>query len=220
MTLSEILSLAQSEYGDRNQITPEQALAFANSIQQMAFNRDLDAFLVWDSYVTVNSVTPQGPYSYPISPLCRKFLGVTAYTDDQLLNFVTETENTTDYGLPISSINERQVYRPIRNNVIDRTWSFVESSPSEEEDNYRAVYYRRAPVMRSATDDDNLLIDAEFHYTTMVLGITALAEFTTYGDKAPADVLDRFLRPYWDKLIYSADDGNLQGYLSDGQPGL
>lgn len=55
MTLAEIIDLAVAEYGTRYQLTAQQLLQHVDRIQKIAFNRDLDAFLYWENYLTVLS---------------------------------------------------------------------------------------------------------------------------------------------------------------------
>lgn len=53
MTISEIVTACQAAYGARFQVSETIILQFINTIQQIAFNRDLDAFLWYGDYLTV-----------------------------------------------------------------------------------------------------------------------------------------------------------------------
>lgn len=53
MTLSQIVTACQAAYGARFQVTEAIVLQFINTIQQIAFNRDLEAFLWWGDYLTI-----------------------------------------------------------------------------------------------------------------------------------------------------------------------
>lgn len=53
MTLAEIVADCQRAYGARYQCSSAKILQFINTIQQVAFNRDLLAFLWWEDFLTV-----------------------------------------------------------------------------------------------------------------------------------------------------------------------
>lgn len=53
MTLTEIVSDCYRAYGARFQVSAAKILQFINTIQQVAFNRDLLAFMFWQDYLTV-----------------------------------------------------------------------------------------------------------------------------------------------------------------------
>jgi hypothetical protein len=50
MTVSEIVSLIKGEYGNRFQLKEAQIVRYLDTLQKIAFTRDLNAFLVWDQY--------------------------------------------------------------------------------------------------------------------------------------------------------------------------
>lgn len=53
MTLTQIVTACQAAYGARFQVSETMVLQYINTIQQIAFNRDLEAFLWWGDYLTV-----------------------------------------------------------------------------------------------------------------------------------------------------------------------
>lgn len=53
MTLAEIVADCQGAYGARYQCSSAKILQFINTIQQVAYNRDLLAFLWWEDFLTV-----------------------------------------------------------------------------------------------------------------------------------------------------------------------
>lgn len=223
MTVAEIINWAIDEYGERGLTTPEQGLLYLNQVQQMAFDKDLDAFIDYSSYLTVNPLSPKGPYPLPTSPRPRKLIGVTAYSLEQLVQVRQGGSITVrDYGLPISTVDERNVYEPIDIKLFPppATFTFVAaaSTISQEAETYRIVYYVRPPVIRTITDDSNLWIPEEFHYNLGVEGIKMLADASNLGDKAPKEIMEPFLQPFWDTMTQSTDLGNKDNLFSAGQP--
>jgi hypothetical protein len=53
MTLSEIVKDCEAAYGARYRVSKAKILQFVNTVQQVAFNRPLLAFLWWQDYLTV-----------------------------------------------------------------------------------------------------------------------------------------------------------------------
>lgn len=53
MTLREIVAAVQGAFGARFQNSKTLVLQYLNTIQQIAFNRDLKAFLWWNNYLTI-----------------------------------------------------------------------------------------------------------------------------------------------------------------------
>lgn len=55
MTLQEIITAISGAQGSRFQISPTLALQYVNTVQQVAYNRNISAFLYWKDYLTVNT---------------------------------------------------------------------------------------------------------------------------------------------------------------------
>jgi hypothetical protein len=214
MTIAEILQQVIDEYGAKNQITEAQALRYLNQIQTIAFTRDMNALLVFSDYLTV--VEGQREYAFPTSPLCRKFVGVTQYDPRAILGIpFTETDITSlDYGR-LESTEPRSIYEQLIVDPIKRIYTFSED-PSTVADTYRIVYYRRPPTILNSTDDTNLLIPPEHHWTTVVQGMSKLADNDLYDDKTPKQVLEPIMQDFWDELAQSTDLGNRNSWNNQG----
>lgn len=201
MTVQEILIQAIDEYGQRNQLTVEQALLHLNTIQKMCFGKDLMALLSTDQFLEVNGGNPKGPYPYPSLPPCRKFVGVTTQTEDVILG--------------LAGSQGFNIYEPVRISVVDKTFKLL-FDPSFEPETYRVVYYRRAPLIRSLLDNANLVIPEEFHDSVCVQGILALSDRDIFGENYQTNqTIDRALQPYFEYLEGSVDPGNSSG-VSEG----
>ena len=215
MTVAEILNAVMGEYGARNQISQTQALSLLNAVQNIAFSEDIPAFMVVDNLLTISGTTPQGPYPFPITPPCRKFIGVTQCTPDQVLGIGGVPTVLSYYGprwFPATPDN-RGIYEKVLVKPLDRTFTFVDV-PSTSSTFYQ-VYYRSAPTIRSALDDTNLLIPPAFHHTLCVQGCTALSDFGLYGTKAPEAFMEQFIRPFLDSMS-GATDANGNNTISEG----
>jgi len=219
MTVSEILNLAIGEFGTRYNLQVSDALRLLNQIQAMAFDADLQAFMVSDQFVTV-STGVKGPYNFPTTPPVRRFVGVTAYTQSQLMQ-TGKSFIDLDYGLIIgtSPVDSRNMFEDILIDIFGKAFTF-NTTPSDTADTYRMVYYRRAPSIRSATDDANLLIPTEYHHSLCVQGIGALADYSIYGTKnGRLRIQEDMIKPFWDSLN-TTTDGNRGQLISDGTVGL
>jgi len=219
MTVSEIISAVQGEFGTRNQLQVSDVLRLLNQIQLMAFDSDKPAFMVTDQFVTV-SAGVKGPYNFPTNPPVRKFVGVTQYTVPQILG-TGPAEAVIDYGLVLQSpiACDRVLYEDIIVDVFGKTFTFI-NDPSTEADTYRMVYYRRPKTITGALDDANLLIPAEYHHTLCVQGCVALADFSLYGKKSGRAMLQaEFFEPFWESMNGNVDP-NKQNYCSEGSIGL
>lgn len=214
MTVSEILSLVIGEFGTRYQLTQPQALQLLNQVQEIAFDKDLDAFKVSDSFQTIITGS-KGPYSFPTNPPVRKFLGVTLYGQD-VIDRTAQPSQEIDYGLVISQtpVDSRAVFVTTHINIFSKNYTFA-AVPSDVANTYRLVYYRKAPTIRGITDDANLLIPSQYHHTLCVQGTIALANFSLYGKPINRDEMEQYMAPFWDSL-QGATDGNDCGYISQG----
>ncbi len=274
MTLLEAKNLAIAEYGNRYQISPDQLLRYANIVQAMAFDKDLEAFKDFSNTLTILqqfnvatfSVAPaaadvgksvlssggatgtlryfenssvrkiiaveltdaddpfldgetftittgtgagtfdsadaqetyKGPYTFPTSPLVRKLLGITKATDAQLYA-VPPTTTGDDYGM-VTGFNPERIWEKIRpsNFGAVRSITFIDTPSTTAV--YRWVFYIRAPVIASWTDDANFRIPLEYHWTAFYQAIIALCDNATYGDKQPLDAILPYLEPFWDAM--------------------
>lgn len=226
MLLSEMIYMVRDEYGSRNQLSDEQVLTLLDTMQRMAFDYDLSAFLYWDRYLVVDTLAPAGPYDYPdgtdADPDCRKMMGVTAYSDTELLAAITGSGAVvTDYGLPISSADARKLFIPARLDPIMKRFILLDASNLDTTpDTYRVVYFRRPPRLIGPDQDADVWIPDEFHHTLLVQGATVLARNHLYGDFVPKETLLPYLQPFWDSMVGAMDQGNRTGMFSAGQPGL
>lgn len=223
MTVAEIVQWASDEFGERNLTTPQQALTYLNQVQQMAFDRDLDAFINMDNFVTVNPISPQGPYPMPTAPGVRKLIGITTYTLEQLSVIRQGGQLTvTDYGLPTSTVDERTVYTQINIQAFPPpvTFTFIQDPTGiiTDANTYRFVYYVRPALIRALTDDENLWIPEEFHANLCVEGIKILADSSTLGTHTPKERMEPYLEPFWSSMTQSQDLGNRDNLFGQGQP--
>lgn len=216
MTIVEIVQQVLDEYGTRNQITQTQALRYLNTVQELAFSQAKLAFLEYSQFVSV--VTDQLTYSFPTVPACREFVGVTQATPQIILGVRgnSATEEETDYEFE-SGVPHRRIYETAVVDVFRRTFTFVET-PSEVANTYRMVYYRGAPLISTTTDDTNLLIPLEYHWSLVIQGMINLADNDIYGEKAPMEVLEPLMKDFWAYLDKTMDDGNREQYINQGQP--
>jgi hypothetical protein len=122
----------------------------------------------------------------------------------------------SDYGL-VSRISPRKIYEPLVIDIFAKTFTFT-ATPSEVADTYRMVYYIGAPNISTTTDDANLLVQPEYHYTVIVAAMLKLAYNDVYGDKANDEILRPIVEPYWDFLSNTMDSGNRSDYDNEGQP--
>lgn len=214
MTLAEIKNLAVAEYGNRYQVSPDQLLRYANIVQAMAFDKDLEAFKDFSNTLTVNA--GKGPYAFPSSPLVRKLIGITKATDAQLYA-VPSTSTGDDYGFD-GGFNPERIWEKIRvsNFGTARQFSFIDTPSTTAV--YRWVYYIRPPVITSWTDDTKLRIPPEYHWQTFYQSIIALADNATYGDKQPLDAVLPYLEPFWDavRTQYTPMGGSYDMGISSG----
>lgn len=218
MLMSEVGDQAEREYGARFSVKRAQLVKFADYIQKLAFNRDLRAFLVWNAYVT-GVTSSLGPYAWPTTIPVRKMVGVTKLTDEQLLGDAMRLQ-WSDYGFDLNDFDERRMFEKGRHDIFGRTFTFL-TTPETAASTYRWIYYRRAPTLTGfdTTNDANLILPEEFHQTTLVDGIGALADKATWGDKTPEEVLLPFLQPFWDFIASTTPwEGKSTEDYSQGQP--
>lgn len=224
MTVSEIIEQIRGQYGQRHQLTETQALLILNDIQRRAMDKDLDAFLYYDNFLTVDS--EEGPYSFPADPPCRKFRGLTKLTKSQLLRYSNYSNNVdqlypseSDYGIRESSlIDRRNTYLPVEINMMDREFTCLFEPDASEENLYRIVYWRKPKTIRSTQDDGRLLIPEEYHYSICVQASVRLADFFINGAEVPPNYFDQYFKPWWGVLT-GGTDPNDKGWISEGQVG-
>lgn len=217
MTVAEIINQIRAEYGQRHQITEDQALLTLNAIQRMALDNDLEAFMYYDNFQLVDNGS--GPYDFPTEPPCRKFVGLTKWTKAQLLGWTSYgSPADSDYGFNDSGLlNSRATYLPVEVNTLDRTFSFLED-PSTDSDIYRIVYYRAPKEIRNTLDDGRLIIPEPYHYSLAIMASIKLADFYVLGESVPRERLNTFFQPWWDSLE-GVTDPNGNDYISEGQVG-
>lgn len=202
MTVAEILTLITGDMGSRRQLTQANALRLLNQIQAIAFDKDIDAFIVSNSFVTITSGV-KGPYSFPTSPRVRKFIGVSTQSQEVILKGKASSLSV-DYGMVIEGNVPGNIYTPIIIDKFSKKFTFV-GEPVETANTYRHVYYRGAPTILGATDDTKLLIPEEYHHTLCVQGTLALFDFSSLGVKTPRDALLPYLEPFWRSLMNSQE---------------
>jgi len=108
-TLSSIITLALQQMGSRFQVSVEQLVAFANTIQYIAYNKDVDAFveyeqeviLGYDIYLNFNNAT----YTEPInSDITLEVVGNTVGEIGTLLNYGTLNRSNKWIVAPVNGI--------------------------------------------------------------------------------------------------------------------
>ena len=149
MTVFEIIQQVRDEYGERNQISEDQIRRYLNIIQEVAFNRDMLAFMEYTQ--TLTAVSSQREYDFPIDPYCRKFVGVTQYDPRTILGLnpppTPATYNVGDYGFDGSVDDPRIIYEQVYIDLWNRKFTFAED-PNEEA-TYYLVYWRGAPTINT-----------------------------------------------------------------------
>lgn len=239
MTLIEIIELVKGEYGSRMQVSTEQVITFIDQIQKIAFSKDLNAFINFDNYITIDPNNPKGPYSWAgITPEVRKMVGVTSASDAMLTDpysqnvvtnagwgeanyypdsFGNQYPQGTDYGFVDIAPNPRRLFASGRLNQFSKTFKFNNDAPSTEPQTWRWYYYFRPPTIANINDDANLLIPEEWHHTLVVQGAIALADNTTFAEKQPLVALEPYLEPFWESFM-DIQDPNEGNTYSEGQP--
>ena len=212
MLVSEIVTMILGNLGVRSQLTQSQALQLVNQIQTIAFSKDLSAFIISDKFLTVTDGS-KGPYPFPSSPPVRKLIGVTTYGQDVVMGISQGEVVDDDYGFNPRIPTPTSIYLPLAVDQISRTFTFL-SAPAVSMDKYRVVYYRRPDPIRAVSDDSRLIIPQEYHHTLVVQGAIALSDFGLLGRKTPEQVLEPYLRPFWDYLLGSTDPNNTS-YISE-----
>lgn len=210
MTVQEIIDLAYGEYGNKYQVSPEQILSFLNLIQEMAFNKDINQFLVWDIPIII--IDGQLSYNYPEPsdldniPAVRKLLGVTDVPEKAILNDIYGYSNLrsgSDYGFEgLENGRRNGIYVSGRIDNIRRIFTFA-NTPSTKLGQYRWIYYLKPKKIRNATDDDRLIIPETWHYQVAYNGVVAMMDSATYGGKTYEERLRPILEPFWSELTSS-----------------
>lgn len=221
MTLAEILTTAIDEYGQRNQLTTDQALQHLNTVQRMAFNKDLSAFLVTNQYLTVPPTTLRGPYQFPTDPPCRKMVGLTSLSEEEVLGLVDyQLSVSDDYDADKVYMGPANGFAPVLIDVIGRTFR-TSFDLSTDADTYRIVYFRKPQAIRSEMDDTRLLIPEEFHDSLCVQGILALSDRDIFAiNYQQTGSLEATMQEFWEYLSESVDPGNRQYLWGRGSIGL
>lgn len=199
MTITEIITLAEQAYGARYQINQTTLLQYLDTVQKLAFTKDLMAFQYWGAYMTINAGV--GPYSFPTAVPVRKMIGVTAVTDTEIFGEPARyLADNDDYGLDLQLSNERRFYEPGRIDPFARTFTFI-NEPSTASNYYRWVYYRR-PGNITALNSTTLIIPEEYHHTVCLQGVLALADNAVNGEKpmTPEAILKPYLEGFWSDM--------------------
>jgi hypothetical protein len=183
---------------------------------------------------TLLSASPQavysGPYSFPnltgqsastttedtSNPRCRKLLGITVVTDQQL--YGANGLTTSDYGFSMVGYNERTMFQHIRKDFLGRKITFI-SVPSTSAV-YRWVYWRAPETIETENDNNKLVIPEEWHHTCVMQGLEALAKRHLYDDPIPyTEVLTPILKPFWNSARPDWErNGEASNQLGRGQP--
>ena len=87
----------------------------------------------------------------------------------------------------------------------------------EKEKDWRVVYYMRPRDLRNVNDNARVLIPTEFHQTLMVQGAILLSDKEIWGSPAGREVINAVLMPFWEAMTGSAESGNGEDYVSQGQ---
>lgn len=101
MTLSEIKDLAEAEYGNRYQVSPDQLLRYANIVQALAFDKDLEAFKDFSNTLTVLSQGNVASYSVAVvaGDVGKKVRGTTSLNEATLRYYESGTRNLLAFEL-------------------------------------------------------------------------------------------------------------------------
>jgi len=221
MQVRDILTLIIDEYGQRNQITPGMALALLNQVQQIAFNRDLSAFLESSYLIDFTGQTQGSPIAYPsgaagdVRPACRRMLGVTLHGESVARGWeplsVGQYHSWSPAEMYVPDVACDDIRRVLR--IPDRMWG---------RDDLRMVYYYKPPSIASYLDDQSLWIPEEFHHTLCVQVVGALAEYSIYGAAAggrmvtQSTALAPMLGEFWASMMGRVGSGSRNGSRSEG----
>lgn len=221
MKVQEIIDLAYSQYGSKYQVSPEQILNFINIVQELAFNRDLNQFLVWDIPFLI--VDGQLSYDFPAPsdldtfPDVRKILGVTAKTEKQILNDLYNYKaqaSSGDYGfIPMDEGSTTGIFVAGRIDNIRRRFTFANTPSLNLTNPYRWIYYIKPKPIRNSTDDERLILPSTWHYQVIYNGVVALMDSATYGGKTYEQLLRPILEPFWNDL--TTGEIGLNGVLTE-----
>ena len=204
MTITEIITLAEQEYGARYQVSQATLLSYLDTVQKTAFNKDLEAFKYWGAYLTINSGV--GPYAFPTTVPVRKMIGVTAVTDADIFGTTTRyVSDLDDYGMDLNIANERRFYEPGRIDAFARTFTFI-NDPETTANYYRWVYYRR-PGNITSLGSTTLIIPEEYHHSVCLQGVIALCDNAVNGDKPMTK--EQLLKPYMEGFWADMADAGL-----------
>lgn len=172
----------------------------------------------------------RGPYSFPnytgesattftqdaSNPRCRKLLGITVVTDQQL--FGSNTLTPSDYGFSMVGFNERTMFQQIRLDFLGRKLRFI--ADPDVTTTYRWAYWRAPETIETENDNGKFIIPEEWHHTCVMQGLEALAKRHLYDDPIPyTEVLIPILKPFWNSARPDWErNGEASNQLSRGQP--
>lgn len=215
MTITEIITLAEQENGARYQISQTVLLQYLDTIQKIAFSKDLKAFQYWGAYLTINAGV--GPYSFPTTVPVRKMIGVTSVTDAEIFGETARyVSDNDDYGLDLTTSHERSFYEIGRIDPFARTFTFT-NTPVSTANYYRWVYYRR-PGNITALASTTLIIPEEYHHTLCLQGIMALADNAVNGDKpmTAETILKPYLEGFWSDMQDAGNPIGRDNWFNEG----
>lgn len=95
LNLISTIDLIEQQYGQRYLLERSTILMYINVIQQHAFNKDLDCFLVWDNYLTINKkfTFSSGGYTNAVSgDVGKTVVGTTSTATGTLVSYNNTTK--------------------------------------------------------------------------------------------------------------------------------
>jgi len=185
-----------------------------------------------------------GPYKFPLAsdgyPPFRKLIGITQLSDEQRFNLPPSSSfnGYDDYGLLLNgSPGSRHQNYPITPDLRNKEVTLKSSTPpeiSQTEEAYgpaattlntsklRWIYYVNPPPIESVDDETNLIIPEEYRYEILFMGITRLADTSTYGDRGTVrEIIEPLCKRFWEDMRtqYQAY-GDASDWISEGVNGM
>src|SRR5690606_29906305 len=130
---------------------------------------------------------------------CRKVIGVTSVTDEQIYGSSSIDDSEGDYGMQRIKDLQRDFWELGRINYLRKTFTFV-STPSTTDEHYRWVYFRAAPDIEDIDDNDSVIVPEELHQAVLFEGIIALADKAIYANPDADQKLGMALNTFWEAM--------------------
>ena len=178
----------------KNRVGKPDILTFLNIAQKWAFKQDLEAFKVYATLATTASTLS---YSFSaLSTPVRKLIGVTQLTDENIFetNPITIDPNY-DYGMNRNWADPRTENVPGRIDNFAQTFTFIED-PGTEASKWRWIYYRNPKDLTGPTDNTNLIIPEQYHFS-LIQATSKMCDFETYQEPVSFKEIEPYFQDFW-----------------------